>query len=759
VPDELMRLLRFTGISLLVVLTLMPIWQVAEALTGHNDYRSAGLNRGVRWLEPIHWQMLMIDTLLWLRQVPSSPEDAMVVAATTRKAGNMAATATLLSLIATSSSQLQQVAQVELAELTLIDDPTRSTELVLPVLQRPDTRQLQEAAVSIAAAAVTAGIDRSRSQQAGRASARLPRRLRRELDLALALSDHSRRRERLGLLLKASHQDLPALTAAQVLVGEPGLTDREHWQIAKTLYRHALYDQAEPYLESLLGAADPGIPVWEVRYLRGRCAFRRGRWKEATDWYRMAQAKATLKEDRANLGVHLARALELNGKLIEATEEARRAVIAKATDERRLFLARLRLRRNQPDYAMVGISRIRSRTHRERGQILLALDELRRGQKRSPLIRLQRVRSRRWKGAAQVMASQILLGQGQTTRARAVLEEIAPSLDAYWGAKARVVLSHLPEKERIAARQRRTEELASESPAILRRALARWSVLDSEPARLAELRPQVASVTGLELDRPRQFKPGPGSLLWQLGLKHQAARWAPDSFPRREVDDLLWSASRFLELDQPRWAIRTSDAAWRKAGSQISPRAYPETLRQALYPLPYVELVRQSAARAEVPWPLLAAIVREESRWDHKVLSVVGARGLTQLMPATAAGIATSLDEPVPEPQELFEPEIALRLGAAELGRLLKLFDGRWAPVIAAYNAGEEQAQQWLDQCGQGCNEERYVLGIAFDVTRAYTTEVLASASYYSELYALDGAASFSSGADNIPDGDDSQDG
>jgi soluble lytic murein transglycosylase len=158
-------------------------------------------------------------------------------------------------------------------------------------------------------------------------------------------------------------------------------------------------------------------------------------------------------------------------------------------------------------------------------------------------------------------------------------------------------------------------------------------------------------------------------------------------------------------------------------------------LRRAMYPLPHAELIRESAARAHVPWHLLAGVVREESRWDQEVLSVVGARGLTQLMPATAASIAASLGEPPPAPEDLFKPEVGLRLGAAELGRLLELFDGRWAPAVAAYNAGEEQARQWLEQCGPGCTEERYVLGIAFDVTRAYTIEVLASADHYAELY------------------------
>jgi soluble lytic murein transglycosylase len=102
---------------------------------------------------------------------------------------------------------------------------------------------------------------------------------------------------------------------------------------------------------------------------------------------------------------------------------------------------------------------------------------------------------------------------------------------------------------------------------------------------------------------------------------------------------------------------------------------------------------------------------------------------------ATAAAIATSLGEPIPTPDDLFTPEISLHLGAAELGRLLKLFGGRPAPAVAAYNAGEAQARLWLDQCGESCTEERYILGISFDVTRGYTTEVLASASHYAALY------------------------
>jgi soluble lytic murein transglycosylase len=104
-------------------------------------------------------------------------------------------------------------------------------------------------------------------------------------------------------------------------------------------------------------------------------------------------------------------------------------------------------------------------------------------------------------------------------------------------------------------------------------------------------------------------------------------------------------------------------------------------------------------------------------------------------MPATARAVALRLGQPPPTPENLFDPQTSLLLGAAELGRLLAVFDGRRAPAVAAYNAGEAQARLWLAQCGVGCNEEIYVATISFGATRNYTSTVLAGASMYSILY------------------------
>jgi soluble lytic murein transglycosylase len=155
--------------------------------------------------------------------------------------------------------------------------------------------------------------------------------------------------------------------------------------------------------------------------------------------------------------------------------------------------------------------------------------------------------------------------------------------------------------------------------------------------------------------------------------------------------------------------------------------------------LPHSDLVREAAATGAVHWSLLAGVAREESRWDPEALSAVGARGLVQLMPSTAIAVAASSGLPEPSADDLFDPSLNLGLGARELGRLIETFEGRWAPAVAAYNAGEVQARMWLDQCGPECTNALYLLNISFGSTRAYTAGVLSAAVSYRELYGNSG--------------------
>lgn len=103
---------------------------------------------------------------------------------------------------------------------------------------------------------------------------------------------------------------------------------------------------------------------------------------------------------------------------------------------------------------------------------------------------------------------------------------------------------------------------------------------------------------------------------------------------------------------------------------------------QAVPATPYGAEIYAAARRHALNPDLVAAVVRAESAFDHRAVSVKGARGLMQLMPATARrfGLAEA---------DLFDPERNLEAGVSYLAWLLARFGGDLTRALAAYNAGE----------------------------------------------------------------------
>ena len=103
---------------------------------------------------------------------------------------------------------------------------------------------------------------------------------------------------------------------------------------------------------------------------------------------------------------------------------------------------------------------------------------------------------------------------------------------------------------------------------------------------------------------------------------------------------------------------------------------------------PYGELILRAARDQELNPRLVAAVVRAESSYRAEVVSSKGARGLMQLMPATAKRFGV-------ETGELFDPEANLAAGTRYLAWLRKRFDDRLPLVLAAYNAGEGSVDRY----------------------------------------------------------------
>ncbi len=139
---------------------------------------------------------------------------------------------------------------------------------------------------------------------------------------------------------------------------------------------------------------------------------------------------------------------------------------------------------------------------------------------------------------------------------------------------------------------------------------------------------------------------------------------------------------------------------------------------------------------AEAPEPALVhAIIRQESNYSATAVSRVGARGLMQLMPATARQVAGKLGLSHSDGRLTAEPGYNIQLGQAYLATVLDQFNGEYALAIASYNAGPGRVRQWLRDYGDpGTDLESWLTWIEqipFAETRNYVQRVLEGAAIY----------------------------
>ncbi|KJV10393.1 hypothetical protein VZ95_05220 [Elstera litoralis] len=132
---------------------------------------------------------------------------------------------------------------------------------------------------------------------------------------------------------------------------------------------------------------------------------------------------------------------------------------------------------------------------------------------------------------------------------------------------------------------------------------------------------------------------------------------------------------------------------------------------------------------------LVHAIIRQESNYSPTAVSRVGARGLMQLMPATAKQVAGRLGLSHTDGRLTAEPGYNVQLGQAYLATVLDQFNGDYALAIASYNAGPGRVRQWLRDYGDpGSDIEgwlTWIEQIPFSETRNYVQRVLEGVAVY----------------------------
>jgi len=194
-----------------------------------------------------------------------------------------------------------------------------------------------------------------------------------------------------------------------------------------------------------------------------------------------------------------------------------------------------------------------------------------------------------------------------------------------------------------------------------------------------------------------------------------------------------WYAVKHLNTEELKTAAKLADLwQWHHiAVFTVAKAKYWDDL-QLRFPVLFSEPVQKNARRHNLDPAMIFALIRQESVFNPKAQSPVGALGLMQIMPKTAKQIARDLHERWHSAASLFEPVVNIKYGSYYYKQLLNRFNGYYALAVAAYNAGPRRVEHWLPETGV-LPMDIWIETIPFNETRRYVRRVLAYALIYQQ--------------------------
>ncbi len=222
----------------------------------------------------------------------------------------------------------------------------------------------------------------------------------------------------------------------------------------------------------------------------------------------------------------------------------------------------------------------------------------------------------------------------------------------------------------------------------------------------------------------------------------KAARLLSKAGEKQLTATFIGALSYHLKTRDERLAL--AEATWTLGVPHLSLRVarvadrFGQSLGAFLYPTTLVPKYRQLNKAIEAP--LLYGLARQESEFNPKAKSRVGARGLMQIMPATGKLIARQHGQRYSLSKLTHDPSFNVTLGATHLRDLITVFNGSYIMTMVAYNAGPRRAIQWSERFGDPRKGQidpiDWVEAIPFRETRLYVQKVMQNVQVYRSLFA-----------------------
>ncbi|MDD9951176.1 MAG: lytic transglycosylase domain-containing protein [Zetaproteobacteria bacterium] len=205
--------------------------------------------------------------------------------------------------------------------------------------------------------------------------------------------------------------------------------------------------------------------------------------------------------------------------------------------------------------------------------------------------------------------------------------------------------------------------------------------------------------------------------------------------------ELLWVAKIAQQADAHRILYRVTKRfvlKLHKSGQnwytlQASRKLLPE-LWKWYYPRPLQKIIYDAADSFGMDPLLVYSVMRNESRYQEKALSHVGARGLMQLMPYTVIKIKRLAKMKELELDSVWKADVNALVGTWYLAYLMRHFNHTTVLAVAAYNAGPKAVHSWLRRC-KNCRLDEFIDSISYRETRQYVKRVLRDLQRYRSIY------------------------
>ncbi|MEH6547242.1 MAG: lytic transglycosylase domain-containing protein [Sneathiella sp.] len=245
----------------------------------------------------------------------------------------------------------------------------------------------------------------------------------------------------------------------------------------------------------------------------------------------------------------------------------------------------------------------------------------------------------------------------------------------------------------------------------------------------------------------------------QLPMIPRLDEISPQTEKAYDADERTLIVRHLAELNKPKWTryfllemaetAETADAFkyLAKLASDIGRPDYAISVAK--------RASQRGTELTEINWPtngaeagnpsiekaLVFAIMRQESAFASDAISSAGARGLMQLMPATAKYVSRSLNVSYSKYQLTEDPNYNALLGSSYLSGLVDEFNGSYVLAIASYNAGPNNVRKWIKTWGDPRTGEidmiDWIEFIPFTETRNYVQRVIENLQVYRQRLAV----------------------